>query len=112
MAIDVVKLSADIQKAMSETLGRDVPLIRSFSARQLEAIAQHVALIEKGIESGEITEATREYFLDSLEDMTLNFVKTFRGLQAVTVEKAYNAIVTVIWKVLKDLPGVPSLFID
>ena len=104
MAVNVIQLSADIQKVVSETLGEDVPLIRSFSARHVEAIAQHTAFIERGVQNGEITEATKDYFLDSLEDMTLNYVRTFRGLQAVTVEKMYNVIVTVIWKVLKDLP--------
>ena len=112
MAINVVQLTKDITDAVSEALGRDVATLRSFSERQVEAIAQQTAFIEKGIKTGEITEATRDYFLDSLEGMARDFVKTLRGLQLVVEEKVYNAIAKTIWNVLKNIPGMPPFLVD
>lgn len=111
MAINVIQLTRDITNAVSKALGQDVATLRNFSERQVEAIAQQTAFIEKGIETGEITEATRDYFLDSLEDMARNFVKTLRGLQSTVVEKVYNAIAKTIWDVLKNISGMPPFLV-
>ncbi len=59
-----------------------------------------------GIASGQITEETREFFLDSIEDMVLNFAKTLRGLLMVTIEKVWNAVVGVIWKSIEAATGL------
>lgn len=112
MAINVVQLTKDITNAVSEALGQDVTTLRNFSERQVKAIALQTAFIEKGIETREITEATRDYFLDSLEEMTRTFVKTLGGLQLVVKEKVYNAIAKTIWNVLKNIPGMPPFLVD
>lgn len=106
MAIDVAQLIEDIKKAASQVLNKDVTTLRGFSERQLKAIAQQAAFVEAGILSGEITDETRDFFLDSLEDMALNFVKTLRGLMIVTIEKVWNAIVGVIWKSIETATGI------
>ncbi|MFO1432015.1 MAG: hypothetical protein U1F76_18045 [Candidatus Competibacteraceae bacterium] len=106
MAIDVDQLARDITQAVSGVLNRDVTMVRGFSEHQVQALAQHAALIEAGITSGQITAKTRDFFLDSLEEMTLNFVKTLRGLLAVTVEKAWNAAVQVLWKAIETGTGL------
>jgi len=104
--IDISKLMEDIKSAASEVLDKDVTMLRGFSERQIKAIAQQSALLAKGIAAGEITEETREFFLDSLEDMALNFAKTLRGLLMVTVEKVWNAVVGVIWKSIQAVTGI------
>ena len=106
MSIDVNKLATDIKTAATKVLGQDISTYRGFSEDQVKAITEHAALIEHGIQSGGITEATQDYFLDSLEDMTLNFVKTLRGLLMVTIEKVWNAIVNVLWKTLGQAVGI------
>lgn len=106
MAIDVARLIEDIKEAASQVLNKDVTTLRGFSERQVKAIAQQAVFIEAGIVSGDITEETRDFFLDSLEDMALNFVKTLRGLLMVTIEKVWNAIVGVIWKVIETATGI------
>ena len=104
--IDVSKLVGDMKTAASEVLEKDVTTLRGFSERQVKAIAQQTKLVAAGIASGQITEETREFFLDSLEDMALNFAKTLRGLLMVTVEKVWNAVVGVIWKTIATATGI------
>jgi hypothetical protein len=105
-AIDVEKLVSEIKNAASNVLKTDVSAIRGFSERQVKAIAMQTQLVAAGIASGEITEETRDYFLNSLEDMALSFVKTLRGLLMVTVEKVWNAVVGVIWNAISKVTGL------
>lgn len=107
MGIDVEQLVEDIKDAASRVLQKDVTALRGFSERQVKAVAQQASFIAAGIQSGEITEETRDFFLDSLEDMALNFVKTLRGLLTVTIEKVWNAVVAVIWKAIKAATQIP-----
>lgn len=111
MAINVVQLTKDITNAASEALGQDVTTLRNFSERQVEFIALQTAFIERGIKMGEITEATRDYFLNSLEGMARNFVNTLGGMQSVVKEKVYNAVAKTIWNVLKNIPGMPPFIV-
>ncbi len=106
MAIDIAQLMKDMKDAASMILEKDITTLRGFSERQLKAIAQQAALVEAGILSGEITGETRDFFLDSLEDMVLTFVKTLRGLVMVTIEKTWNAIVGVLWKAIEATTGI------
>ncbi len=104
--IDVSKLITDMKNAATQILNKDVTALRGFSERQMKAIAQHAELIATGIASGGITEETRDFFLDSLEDMVMNFAKTLRGLLMVTTEKVWNAMVGVIWKAIEAATGI------
>lgn len=106
MAIDIPQLMADMRNAATQVLERDVTTLKGFTHRQMEAIARQAAFVEAGILNGEITEATREFFLDSLKDMVLNFVRTLQGILAVTIEKVWNAIVQVIWQAIEMGTGV------
>lgn len=106
MAIDIAQLVKDMQDAATQVLKQDVTTLRGFSERQVKAIAQQAAFVESGILSGGITDETKDFFLDSLEDMVLNFVKTLRGLLLVTIEKVWNAIVGVIWKTIETATGI------
>lgn len=104
--IDISKLVDEMKAAASEVLNKDVTTFRGFSERQIKAIAQQTKLVAAGIANGQITEETREFFLDSLEDMALNFAKTLRGLLMVTIEKVWNAVVGVIWKAIASATGI------
>ncbi|PMD98497.1 hypothetical protein BWI97_04900 [Siphonobacter sp. BAB-5405] len=106
MELDITQLMKDISTAVSAVLGKDVTTIQGFRDRQLKAIAQQSVLITAGIATGEITEETREFFLDSLQDMVLNFLKTLQGVAQVTIEKAWNAAVTVIWDAIEKVTGI------
>lgn len=104
--VDLDGLIKDMKAAASSVLHRDVTSLRGFSERQVKAIAQQTQLVAMGISSGQITEETREFFLDSLEDMTLNFVKTLRGLMMVTIEKVWNAVIGVLWRSIEAATGL------
>jgi hypothetical protein len=104
--IDINALINDMKLAASDVLDKDVTTLRGFSERQLKAIAQQSALLAQGIASGQVTDDTKDFFLDSLEDMAKNFANTLRGLMMVTIEKVWNAVVGVIWKAIESATGL------
>ena len=104
--IDINALFNDMKSAASDVLDKDVTTLRGFSERQLKGIAQQTALVAQGIASGQITDETKDFFLDSLEDMAHNFANTLRGLMMVTIEKVWNAVVGVIWKAIEGVTGL------
>lgn len=104
--IDINALINDMKLAASDVLNKDVTTLRGFSERQLKAIAQQSALLTQGIASGQVTDDTKDFFLDSLEDMARNFANTLRGLMMVTIEKVWNAVVGVIWKAIEGATGL------
>ncbi|WP_444884257.1 hypothetical protein [Microbulbifer sp. PSTR4-B] len=106
MSLDVTQLISDIKDAASTVIEHDITEIRGFSERQLSALALQAKLIAKAIVENEIGEDLRDYFLDSIEDMALNFARTLRGLLAVTIEKIWNAVVGVIWTALEACTGI------
>jgi hypothetical protein len=106
MAFDASQLVSEIKTAATSVLKADVTTFRGFSDRQVTAIAKQAEFVAKGIVTGEITAETREFFLDSIEDMTLNFAKTLRGLVMVTIEKVWNAVIGVIWKAISAATGL------
>ncbi len=103
---DLEQLVDDMKKAATEVINQDVTELRGFSERQLTALAKQAELIATGFASGDIDEDLRDFFLDSLEDMALNFAKTLRGLLMVTIEKVWNAIVGVLWGAISRATGI------
>lgn len=96
-AIDIERLMTDIKGAALLIVGKDLGAVKGFSDRQMKAIGQQAELVAGGILSGQITEDTREFFLDGIERMTQNFLETLQGLFWVTVEKLWNAVVDIVW---------------
>lgn len=109
MALDINKLITDIKDVATGILNKDVSSLRGFSESQLEALAQQAVFVEAGIISGQITPATRDFFLDNLEELALNFLKIIRGLVQVTIEKIWNAIVKVIFTAIEASTGLALL---
>lgn len=95
--IDVDQLVTDIKDAATQIVKKDITTVKGFSERQVKALGQQAALVAEGIAKGQITEETREFFLDSLETMAQNFIHTLQGLFLLTVERIWNAVVDVIW---------------
>lgn len=106
MALDISLLMEDIKTAASDIVNQDIAVLRGFSDRQLRALAKQADLITSGILTGEIDEDLQDFFLDTLEDMALNFAKTLRGLILVTMEKVWNAIVGVLWTTISNATGI------
>ncbi len=106
MSIDVSQLVTEITNAASVVINKDVTQLRGFSERQVTALAKQAQLIAAGIASGDINKDLQDFFLDSLEDMAMNFAKTLRGLLTVTIEKVWNAVVGVLWKAIESATGI------
>ena len=98
MATDVSTIITSIKDIDSGILEKDISTVRGFSERQVEAIAKQTVIIQKGIANGDIDEDLREFFLDGLEAMALNFVNTLKGILMVTLEKLWNALVNFLYK--------------
>ncbi|HBC05772.1 MAG TPA: hypothetical protein DC015_16630 [Aequorivita sp.] len=98
MATDVSTIITSIKDIASGILEKDISTVRGFSERQVEAIAKQTVIIQKGIANGDIDEDLREFFLDGLEAMALNFVNTLKGILMVTLEKLWNALVNFLYK--------------
>ncbi|MCW8126390.1 hypothetical protein [Microbulbifer halophilus] len=107
MSLDVNQLVADIKETASAVIDHDIAEIRGFSERQVTALAKQAQLIATAMVNKEIEEDLADYFLDSLEDMALNFARTLRGLLTVTIEKVWNAVVSVIWGAIERVTGLP-----
>jgi len=106
MTFDIDQLIADIKNTSTAILMKDVETVRGFSSRQLNGIAHQTALIASGIASGQITEVTRDFFLQQLVELAQNFVNTLVGLILATVERLWNAIVSVIWNAISKATGI------
>lgn len=106
MTIDTTQLVADMKSAATQAIGSDVSTIRGFAERQLQAIAQQAEFVATGIATKQISPDLQEFFLDGLKDMARNFVKTLNGLVMVTVEKAWNAVVGVIWNAISKAANI------
>ena len=106
MTLDTNQLKDDIKDVISGILNRDITTVRGFSSRQLDGIANQTSLIASGIASGEITLATRDFFLDQLIELAHNFVNTLVGLIISTIEKLWNAVVSVLWSAISKATGV------
>ncbi|MBN0988626.1 hypothetical protein SAMN03080615_03479 [Amphritea atlantica] len=106
MSINTDQLVEDMKSAASQVINQDVTVLRGFSERQLKALAKQAQLIAAGVISGDIDADLQDFFLDSLEDMALNFAKTLRGLLMVTIEKVWNAVVGVLWNAIGSATGL------
>lgn len=104
--INIKTLVTDLQNAASGVIGKDVTGLRGFSQQQLQAIAQQSVYVAAGIADGSITNDTRDYFLDSLEEMAKSFANTLAGMVTVMIESVWNAMVQVIWSAINAATGL------
>ncbi|MEN0035640.1 MAG: hypothetical protein AAGC78_01175 [Cellvibrio sp.] len=104
--IDISGLVDQLRAAASDVAKKDISVLKGFSERQIKAIAQQAQLVAMGIASGQITEETQEFFLDSLKTMAQSFANTLQGLAKVTIEKVWNAMVGVLWGAIGTATGI------
>lgn len=105
-ALDPQALVSAMQTAATTVIGTDVSALRGFSQQQLNAIAQQSAFVAGGIADGSITDDTRDYFLNSLEEMVRSFANILAGLVTVMIEQVWNAVVGVIWDTINKVTGL------
>lgn len=100
---NVLEIINNIKEVATNILEKDISAVRGFSERQVEAIAKQTIIIQKGVLNGDIDDDLKEFFLDGLEAMALNFVNTLKGVLSVTIEKVWNAIVDTLWNAIESV---------
>ena len=106
MTVDINELTKNIKDTVSGIIDKDITTVRGFSNRQLTGIANQTSLVALGIASGEITDFTRDFFLDQLIELARNFVNTLVGLLITTVERLWNTVVSILWGAISKATGV------
>jgi hypothetical protein len=104
----VDELMKSISDAATGVINKDIKTIAGFAQSQEKKLAKFAIWIGEAELEGEFKDdpGLREDFLQSLQDMTRDFVNTLRGLTMITVEKIWNAIVNVIWDALDKATGL------
>jgi hypothetical protein len=90
--IDLDALLDAIRASMTEIVGKDVRLLRGYSAAKARAIARFTKLVGEGYAQGEIDEAELEAELEEIDRMTDRFVRNLRALARVTIERLVKAV--------------------
>jgi hypothetical protein len=102
----------DLMKSISDAtrniLGKDIETITGFAKSQEKKLAAFAIWIAEAEQAEEFKDdpELRDDFLQSLRDMTRDFVNTLRGLAMITIEKIWNAIVKVLWDALDKATGL------
>jgi hypothetical protein len=87
-----------IISAVNTAINGDIRTIASFAERQAAQLAKQAAWIAESTINGSFTDDDdRQFFIDNLKDLTENFARTVAGLTILTLEKAWNAVVGVLW---------------
>lgn len=100
MEENVLKIIDGIKEIVSGILKEDVSIVKGFSERQLNSLALQTLLVKTNIEKGVYNEKQKEFFLNELEFMALNFVSTLQGILIVTIEKIWNALIKYLYEIV------------
>ena len=97
VTIDLGKTVNDIIKALNDVLTGDIKTNVPFINQQATALVAQAQLIAQQTNAGELTAEQRSFFLDHLADHTKDLALMVAALTVLTAEKAWNAIVGVLW---------------
>lgn len=99
MSIQLNVLLAEIVEVVKGIVDEDWPQISSFAEKQGKLVANQATMIATSRTTGSLRndEESFEFFMKHLEDMTRNLTQSIASLSIVTLEKAWNAVVGVIW---------------
>jgi len=98
---------------LSEILNEDIRHHAAFAERQAKMLATQAAMITRATIAGELDTDSQAFFLDDLKRLTANLARTLVGLTILTIEKAWNAIVGVLWGAINTAlqgAGLPFTF--
>jgi hypothetical protein len=97
VTIDVGKTANDIITALNGVLNGDIETNVPFINQQTTALANQAQLIAEQTVAGALDEQQRKFFLDHLEKHTKDLALIIAALTILTAEKAWNAIMGVLW---------------
>jgi hypothetical protein len=99
MDIDTSQLVTDILAALRGEITQGWGKIRAFAEKQSKALATQASFITRSRVKGSLKDddALFRFFVDQLKEMAANFARSVAAMTIVTLEKAWNAIVGVVW---------------
>lgn len=106
-------ISKKILSSLTKIIGEDVKDHVEFAEEQTKLMAKQAALIAQASISGDIDAEDRDFFTESLRKSAENFARTLAALTILTIEKAWNALVSILWGAINkavESAGVPFSF--
>jgi hypothetical protein len=108
-----VQVLNDIVTALKGELGAGYSAISSLVASQGKLLAKQAEDIAKSRINGSLKDDDElfHFFLEGLEKNTANLAKSVVMLSALTIEKAWNAIASILWGAIRTAlsgAGVPD----
>jgi hypothetical protein len=105
--LDIGQLVNDIVAGVKPIIEKDGATLSAFAQRQIKAMAEQAKSIEEGVLAGDFKgrDELLKHHLDMLKTMAQNFAKVIVGLQAVTIEKVWNAAVKIVWEAIDKAVG-------
>lgn len=94
---DPQQIGTQIVSKLNALANADLAQLSAFADRQATLLAKQAAWIAEATILHELTDDDREWFVNNLKDLTENFARVVVGLTLLTIEKAWNAIVDVLW---------------
>jgi len=103
--IDIDDLTRQIIGRLDAELGDDITKFVGFAGKQAKRLAKQAAWIAEASAKGELDDDDRNWFLDNLKELSTNFARTVAGLTLLTIEKAWNAVVDILWNAMSTVVG-------
>lgn len=103
--IDPGKIFSDAIAAANAAVSGDITKMGGYAEAKLRAMAKQASMIGTYYASKLIDDSDLPHFLDGLEDMATSFLRTLVGLIRIQIEKAWNAIVGVLWGAIEAATG-------
>jgi len=101
----IESVASDIAAAWREELSEGWNSLSSFHKSQSKKISKQAALIAQMRTTGDLRndDDMFDFLMEQLEDKIRNFAIAVANLTALTLEKAWNASVGIIWKAINKL---------
>ncbi len=106
---DTEAIGKDIVDTLNGILNDDISRYVSFFKSQTLGLAKQAAWIAEATATGEIDADTRDWFIGNLQRMTEDFIRTLVGLTLLTIEKAWNAVVGILWGAINTALDAASI---
>jgi uncharacterized protein YecA (UPF0149 family) len=116
MNLDVPALVEDIINALKHNVGANWQAISQFAQSQTTLLAKQGKLIAESRATGALHDDDElfYFFVDQLAENTKNFTRSMAALTAITLESAWNTVVTKLWNAINTIithAGLPGLII-
>lgn len=105
MDIDIAKLVADIFAAIKGVAKKGFDTISGHVDAQVRRLARRTSFLTQLRAAGELSDDDFEDELQRARDLVKSIGMTVAALAAVTLEKAWNAIVKVVWGAINGVLG-------